>query len=113
MPVFLLAVKLDLKYKRKTMENSLFDKFFRDGNGNIVIAQPPNPPIIVWGIASLLQLVFTDGLVNVGLDLIAFGSLFTWAWMELFQGVNYFRRSLGFVVLVGFVGSRILSSGTV
>ena len=111
--ILLETVKLDRKYKRKTMENTLFDKFFRDDKGNIVIAQPPNPPIIVWGVASLLQLIFTDGLVNLGLDLIAFGSLFTWAWMELFQGVNYFRRTLGLVVLVGFVGFRIINSGTV
>ncbi|BAZ46084.1 hypothetical protein NIES4102_31120 [Chondrocystis sp. NIES-4102] len=91
------------------MERTLFDKIFRDSEGNIVIAQPPNLPIILWGVASLLKLVFTSGLVNVGLDLIAFGSLFTWAWLELFQGVNYFRRFLGFVVLVGFVGLRIVN----
>jgi hypothetical protein len=84
-------------------------KFFRDSNGNIVIAQPPNPPIIVWGVVSLLKLIFTTGLTNVGLDLIAFGSLFTWAWLELFQGVNYFRRTLGLIVLIGFVGFRIYS----
>lgn len=95
------------------MNNTLFDKFFRDDNGNIVIAQPPNPPIIVWGVASLLKLFFTNGLTNVGLDLVAYGSLFTWAWMELFQGVNYFRRSLGLVVLVSFVGFRIFNSGIV
>ena len=97
----------------ETMENNLFDKFFRDSNGNIVIAQPPNPPIILWGVASLLKLVFTSGLTNVALDLIAFGSLFTWAWLELFQGVNYFRRLLGLVVLVGFVGLRIFNYNTI
>ena len=95
------------------MEKTLFDKIFRDSNGNIVIAQPPNLPIIVWGVARLLKLGFTTGLINVGLDLIAFGSLFTWAWLELFQGVNYFRRMLGFVVLVGFVGLRIFSNNTI
>ncbi|MGD1919504.1 MAG: hypothetical protein ACFCAD_11805 [Pleurocapsa sp.] len=94
------------------MENTLFDKIFRDSDGNIVIAQPPNLPIIVAGVASLLKLIFTSDLINVGLDQIAFGSLFTWAWLELFQGVNYFRRTLGLVVLVGFVGSRILSNST-
>lgn len=91
------------------MERTLFDKIFRDSEGNIVIAQPPNLPIIVWAVASLLKLVFTSGLVNLGLDLIAFGSLFTWAWLELFQGVNYFRRFLGFIVLVGFVGFKIVN----
>ncbi len=97
----------------KTMEKTLFDKIFRDSNGNIVIAQPPNLPIIVWGVASLLKLIFTSGLTNVGLDLIAFGSLFTWAWLELFQGVNYFRRTLGFVMLIGFVGLKIFNSNTI
>ncbi|WP_319422570.1 hypothetical protein [Pleurocapsa sp. FMAR1] len=95
------------------MEKTWFDKIFRDSNGNIVIAQPPNLPIIVWGVASLLKLILTSGLISVGLDLIAFGSLFTWAWLELFQGVNYFRRMLGFVVLVGFVGLRIFSYDTI
>ncbi len=94
-------------------KKTLFDKFFRDSNGNIVIAQPPNLPIIDWGVASLLKLIFTTGLINVGLDLIAFGSLFTWAWLELFQGVNYFRRTLGFIVLVGFVGWRIFSNNAI
>ena len=95
------------------MEKTLFDKIFRDSDGNIVIAQPPNLPIIISGMASILQLIFTSNLINVGLDLIAFGSLFTWAWLELFQGVNYFRRILGFVVLIGSVGSRILSNNTI
>lgn len=97
----------------ETMEKTLFDKIFRDSNGNIVIAQPPNLPIIVWGVASLLKLIFTTGLINVGLNLVAFGSLFTWAWLELFQGVNYFRRMLGFVVLVGFIGLRIFNNNTI
>ena len=104
---------INTKERLKIMEKTLFDKIFRDGNGNIVIAQPPNLPIIVWGVASLLKLIFTSGLSNVGLDLIAFGSLFTWAWLELFQGVNYFRRTLGFVVLVGFVGLRIFNNNTI
>ncbi len=94
------------------MENTLFDKIFRDSDGNIVIAQQPNITIIVAGEASLLKLIYTSDIINVGLDQIAFGSLFTWAWLELFQGVNYFRRTLGLVVLVGFVGSRILSNST-
>ena len=89
------------------MEKTLFDKIFRDSNGNLVIAQPPNLPIIVWGVASLLKLIFTSGFINLGLDLIAFGSLFTWAWLELFQGVNYFRRALGLSVLIGIIVFKI------
>jgi hypothetical protein len=89
------------------MENTLFDRTFRDSEGKIAVAQPPNLPILVWVVASLLQLVLTSGKIHTGLDLIAFGSLFTWAWQELFQGVNYFRRALGLVVLVGAIAVRI------
>ncbi len=92
-----------------TMENTLFDQVFRDSDGNIVIAQPPNPPLIVWLVASLLQLFFTEGDVNTGLEVLAFGSIFTWAWQELFSGVNYFRRGLGLIVLIGVIGSRIIA----
>ncbi|MGI8504893.1 MAG: hypothetical protein ACR2LR_27770 [Hassallia sp.] len=88
------------------MQNTLFDKIFRDSDGNIVVAQMPNLPIIVWVTASLLKLVFPTGEINTGLDALAFGSLFTWAWLELFQGVNYFRRALGLGVLIGVMVSR-------
>lgn len=89
------------------MENTLLDKIFRDREGKVVLAQIPNLPLIVWIVASLLRLIFTTGKVNIGLEAIAFGSLFTWAWEELFQGVNYFRRALGLLVLVGLIASKI------
>jgi hypothetical protein len=82
------------------MENTLVDKTFRDSNGEIVVVQMPNLPLIVWIVASLLALIFTSGKINTVLDVLANGSLFTWAWMELFQGVNYFRRALGLAVLI-------------
>ncbi|MEI6442073.1 MAG: hypothetical protein WCO29_02805 [Nostocales cyanobacterium ELA583] len=85
------------------MENTLFNQVFRDSEGKIVLAQMPNLTLIVWIVASLLKIVFTTGRINIGLDLLAFGSLFTWAWEELFQGVNYFRRALGFLVLVALI----------
>ncbi|RCJ28470.1 hypothetical protein A6770_23695 [Nostoc minutum NIES-26] len=89
------------------MENTLVDKTFRDSNGNIVIAQMPNPPLIVWIVTSLLALIFTNGTINTVLNVVADGSLFTWAWLELFQGVNYFRRALGLIVLIGFIVLKI------
>jgi hypothetical protein len=91
----------------ETREDNLFDPTFRDSEGKIVIAQPPNLPLIVWIVASLLKLIFTTGKIHLGLDLVAFGVLFTWAWEELFQGVNYFRRALGLIVLVGLIASKI------
>lgn len=67
----------------------------------------PNLPLIVWIVTSLLALVFPSGKINTALDLLANGSLFTWAWLELFQGVNYFRRALGLAVLIGLIAFKI------
>jgi len=89
------------------MENSFLNQMFRDDKGKIVVAQLPNLPIIVWIVATLLKMIFATGQINTGLELIAFGALFTWAWEELFQGVNYFRRGLGLVVLVSLIASKI------
>jgi hypothetical protein len=89
------------------MENTLFDKAFRDSEGNIVLGQMPNLPILVWLTATLLKLIPTSDSIHVGLDAIAFGCLFTWAWQELFEGVNYFRRALGLVVLIGAIALKV------
>lgn len=89
------------------MEDTLLNRTFRDSDGNIVIAQMPNLPLLVWLAATLLKLLLTSGNLYMGLDALAFGSLFTWAWQEVFQGVNYFRRSLGFVVLLGALASKL------
>jgi hypothetical protein len=91
------------------MTNTAFDRIFRDSNGEIVVAQPPNLPLIVTIAASLLKLVLTTGEIYTALDLVAFGSLFTWAWEELFQGVNYFRRALGFCVLISAIAFKVLN----
>jgi hypothetical protein len=89
------------------MNNTLFDRFFRDGTGDIIIGQPPNLPIVIWGVASLLRLIFKTGQIDFGLNLLATGALLVWAILELFQGVNYFRRILGAIVLIGLLVSQI------
>jgi hypothetical protein len=89
------------------MENTFFNQVFCDRDGKIVMAQMPNLPLIVWAVTNLSKIIFSTGKINTGLDLIAFGSLFTWAWGELFQGVNYFRRTLGLIVLIGMVALKI------
>lgn len=89
------------------MENTLFDRIFRDNEGNIVLVQIPNLLIIIGIVSSLLKMIFTTDKLNLGLDAIAFGTLFTWAWEELFQGVNYFRRALGAFVILGLIVNRL------
>jgi uncharacterized membrane protein len=89
------------------MKDTLFDRLFRDGTGEIIIGQPPNLPILIWGLATLLALVFKTGRVKLGLDLLAFSSLLYWSFLEITQGVNYFRRDLGVIVLIAIIISAI------
>lgn len=90
------------------MESTLFDKTFRDNNGDLTIAQKPNLPSIVAAVSLLLLLTPIEGNLRLLVAAIAYGTAYTWAWMELFQGVNYFRRSLGLIVLLGSVSLWIL-----
>lgn len=89
------------------MQSNTSDRIFHDEQGNLVIAQPPNLPLLVWGGSFLLKLLITNGTAHTVFDAISYGALFTWAWLELFQGVNYFRRGLGLLVIIGAIFSRI------
>lgn len=86
---------------------TLLDRTFRDREGKIVIAQMPNLPLLVGLAATSLQLILPSSDFKTGVDLVAFGALFTWAWQEMFEGVNYFRRALGLVVLVTMLALKL------
>ena len=83
------------------------DRWLRDEHGDLAVFQAPNPPIIVWVIARLLQLFVHGGRPERLFDVVAFGALFTWSWLELFDGDAYLRRLLGLAVLVAIVVSRV------
>jgi hypothetical protein len=92
--------------KLQFLKKDVADHFFKDKKGKVVLMQSPNPPLIAFITSQLFQVVSSGNLQQVA-SIIAFGSLFTWAWLELFQGTNYFRRLLGFTVLVFAVINRI------
>lgn len=85
---------------------NFISRCFRDADGHQTFAQMPNLPILVWIAASLTTKV-TTGQLNHFLDLLAFGAIFTWAWLEIFQGDSYFRRLLGAIVLVITMWHRV------
>jgi hypothetical protein len=93
----------NLEKQLETQQATLFDRTFRDSKGNIVIAQMPNLPVLVGLAATLLHFILPNGEIQKVSALVAFGALFTWAWQELFQGVNYFRRALGLLSLLGLI----------
>lgn len=94
------------------MNTSLFDTVFRNESGEIVIAQPPNISLSIWIGSSLLELVFAEGPIHEVLEIVAFTAIVVWSLQELLDGVNYFRRGLGLLVLVSVLTSKILAVAT-
>lgn len=80
-------------------QRSLLDKSVRDGKGQIALAQVPNFPLVIFLVANGLAKVFGSGGPSYAFRALAFSSIFVWGLLELFGGVNYFRRLLGFIVL--------------
>ncbi|MDD1650827.1 MAG: hypothetical protein LUO80_10610 [Methylococcaceae bacterium] len=84
------------------------DRCFRDQQGRVVIAQFPNWPLWTWAGASLLQWVIPGGPLTTFLGLVSLSAIVYWSLLEIFSGVNYFRRVLGLVVLVFVLFNRLL-----
>lgn len=72
-----------------------------------VFWQTPNLPIMVWFVALVLGKLLQQGTIHQILSLVSFGALFTWAYLEIFQGVNNFRRALGLAVLIFSIYIRV------
>lgn len=81
--------------------------FFKDKNGKVVLGQTPNAPLVGWFVFLVLAHVIPTGRWQQVAGYVSFGFIFTWAWLELTQGVNYFRRLLGAVVLILAIHSRL------
>ncbi len=67
--------------------------------GSMTIFQDPNPPLIILFIGLVISTVFMQGtLHNVGHGIFVIGGA-VWAYLEITDGVNWFRRGLGAVVM--------------
>jgi hypothetical protein len=62
----------------------------------VILWQTPNPALIGWAAAAILSYFIH----SQPLAWLATALLFTWAFMEAYQGVNYFRRLLGLIILL-------------
>ena len=76
---------------------------FKDDQGKIALWQQPNLPLLLWFGLKAVSYVITDERVKNSLDHLSMAFLFTWAYLELTQGINYFRRSLGLVVIIACI----------
>jgi hypothetical protein len=85
----------------------LWDKFWRDKKGNVVIFQWPNALLIAWAVLSVLSLIVSRGHTQQLIWWVGNITLAVWALVELIWGVNYFRKALGLVVLLLSVASAL------
>ena len=87
-------------------DKTFVDKCIRNDKGEITVFQKPNLPILVWVMATIIT-KFSHGSIQNFFSIIAFGSLFTWGWLELFSGANYLRKILGLLILCLAVYGRL------
>jgi hypothetical protein len=68
--------------------------------GEITIAQAPNAPLVIWLVATVINMIFDpSGAPGTTFTIVGTGALIIWAGDELVRGVNPFRRAIGAVVL--------------
>lgn len=78
---------------------NLWDRLWKARNGSVVIFQTPNIWLIAWAGLALASIFVPRGIAQNIMYWSGSAFLVVWALLELFQGVNYFRRGLGLVVL--------------
>jgi len=84
----------------QTNNPSLWDKFWRDKNGQVVIVQMPNIWLIAWLVLEVVSLLSFSHSVELITWWVASAALGIWSLLEIFRGVNYFRRVLGLLIAV-------------
>jgi hypothetical protein len=87
---------------------NVWDKFWRDRKGRVVVWQTPNVWLIAWAVCLTLSL-FLGGHVGDALFWVASAALVIWSLLEIFLGAAYVRRLLGLVVLLYAVATILKS----
>jgi len=83
------------------MTKKTFSRFWCDKDGQAVLFQFPNAPLLGWLVCYALQHFFHDGTTaREGFTTLANSFLFVWAYLEIVSGFSYFRRGLGAIILL-------------
>lgn len=83
--------------------SSTIASFFKDRNGNVVIWQWPNVPLMSWLIFKILSMVIKTSNIKGACENLSMAFLFTWAYLEITSGKSYFRRTLGAVIMIALI----------
>jgi hypothetical protein len=79
--------------------------FFKDQENHWAVWQWPNIPLYGWIVCELLAFIVKQHQLHAGLVQLSRAFLFTWSYLEIKEGINYFRRLLGIVVMIGIIVS--------
>jgi len=80
----------------------LFDKWFKDKSGKVVLFQLPNAALAIFLVLDVLSGVGLARHNRLATLIFGAGSILALAWwavQEITKGVNYFRRILGVIGL--------------
>lgn len=75
------------------------DKIWKDGRGRTVIYQRPNGWLIAWAVLDVVAIFAPGRHISDYAWTAGAAALIIWCLLEIFRGVNYFRRFLGLAVL--------------
>lgn len=79
------------------------NKFFKDKDGKVVLAQSPNLPILGWFMFMIIGYFIAAGALRDGITKLSSAFLFLWAYLEITDGVTFFRRFLGAIIMTAVV----------
>lgn len=84
--------------KQKKWWKKLWRNFWWNKQGQLIVAQFPNISLSGWLICRALEWASINNQWSDFFSKLGTGWLFVWAYLELFEGDNYFRRLLGLIV---------------
>jgi hypothetical protein len=76
------------------------NRFVRGKDGHTHIIQLPNIPIIGWFLSMLIATFIASGSIKVGFSNLSLAFLAVWSYLEITQGLSYFRRMLGIIAAI-------------
>jgi len=94
------TLEIATRQRRHYEHQDLWDKFWKDKDGNYAIFRRPNALLIAWVVLTLGSLFAPHGIAENVFWWASLAVLAAWSLLEIFKGVNYFRRVLGVLVLV-------------
>lgn len=92
--------------KTEGQKEPIIDWFFRTAEGKLVVAQFPNWPLWTWLGATAIESLSLSYSWHWVIGWIGTTALAWWAYLEISEGVNRFRRILGTVVIIYLLLSR-------